>query len=54
VSCEGVVLSRIGGSGKAAQIPEEGNGSLKREREREHDGVGRPGEQGQCWEHTLI
>jgi hypothetical protein len=34
VSCEGVVLSRIGGSSKAAQIPEEGNGSLKREGER--------------------
>jgi hypothetical protein len=27
VSCERVVFSRIGGSGKAAQIPEEGNGS---------------------------
>jgi hypothetical protein len=34
VSCEGVVFSRIGGSSKAAQIPEEGNGSLEREKER--------------------
>jgi hypothetical protein len=40
------VFSRIGGSGKAAQNPEEGNES--REREGERDGVGRPGEQGQC------
>jgi hypothetical protein len=29
------VSSRIRGPGKAAQIPEEGNGSLQRERERE-------------------
>jgi hypothetical protein len=43
VSCEGVALSSIRGLGKAAQIPEEGNGSLKREREREQDGVGEAG-----------
>jgi hypothetical protein len=35
------VLSRIGGSGKAALIPEEGNGN--REREREQDEVGEAG-----------
>jgi hypothetical protein len=45
---EGVVFSRIGGSGKAAQILEEGNGSWG------GLGRGRPGEQGQCWERTLI
>jgi hypothetical protein len=38
-----VALSRIGGPGRAAQIPEEGNGSLKRERERERNGVGEAG-----------
>jgi hypothetical protein len=36
-----MAFSRIGGSSKAAQIPEEGNGS--REREREQDGVGEAG-----------
>jgi hypothetical protein len=37
---------RIGGSGKAAQILEEGNGSLERERERGQDERGeKPGEQ---------
>jgi hypothetical protein len=43
--------SRIGGPGKAAQIPEEGNGSLTfREIE---GGMGREaGEQGQCQEYT--
>jgi hypothetical protein len=34
------MLSRIRGSGKAALVPEEGNGSREREREREWDGVG--------------
>jgi hypothetical protein len=43
VSCEGVAFSRIGSSGKAAQIHEEGNGS--REREREQDGVGEAGKE---------
>jgi hypothetical protein len=38
--------SRIGGPGKAAQILEEGNGSLG------GWGWGVPGEQGQCWERT--
>jgi hypothetical protein len=38
VSCERVVFSRIGGSNKAAQIPEEGNGSLDRQRERDRAG----------------
>jgi hypothetical protein len=52
VSCERVVLSMIRGSGKAAQIPEEGNGS--RDREGEQDRVGRPGEQGQRRECTPI
>jgi hypothetical protein len=33
VSCERMAFSRIGGSGKAAQILEEGNGSRERERE---------------------
>jgi hypothetical protein len=33
--------SRIGGPGKAAQTPEEGNGSWERERERERMGGGR-------------
>jgi hypothetical protein len=32
VSCDGVAFSRIRGSSKAAQIPEEGNRSLERER----------------------
>jgi hypothetical protein len=45
------MLSRIRGSGKAALVPEEGNGSRERERE-SGMGWGRPGEQGQCWEHT--
>jgi hypothetical protein len=36
-SCEGVVFFRIGGSSKAAQILEEGNGSLERQRERERE-----------------
>jgi hypothetical protein len=50
-----VALSRIEFPGKAAQIPEEGNGSLKRERERESGmGWGRVGEQGHCWEHMPI
>jgi hypothetical protein len=51
VSCERVAFSRIGGSGKAAQIPEEGNG--RRERE---SGMGweRPGEQGHSRECTPI
>jgi hypothetical protein len=40
VSSEGVLFSRIGGPGKAAQILEEGNGTLRKEREREQDGVG--------------
>jgi hypothetical protein len=51
--------SRIGGPSKAAQIPEEGNGSIhiERETERERDregsmGWGKLGEQGQCWECT--
>jgi hypothetical protein len=44
--------SRIGCPGKAAQIPEEGNGSLERERQRAGWGGERPGEQGQCQEHT--
>jgi hypothetical protein len=35
VSCEGVAFSRIGGYGKAAQIQEERNWSLERQRERE-------------------
>jgi hypothetical protein len=43
MSSEGTAFSRIRGPGKAAQIPEEGNGSLKRERERERDGVGKGG-----------
>jgi hypothetical protein len=43
VSSEGTAFSRIRGPGKAAQIPEEGNGSLKRERARELDGVGKAG-----------
>jgi hypothetical protein len=38
VTCEGVVFSRIGGSSKAAQIPEEEKGSLERQREREREG----------------
>jgi hypothetical protein len=41
--------SRIGGPGKAAQILEEGNGSLEREREGRMEGAG---EQGQCQELT--
>jgi hypothetical protein len=52
VSCKGVAFSRIRSPSKAAQIPEEGNWC--REREGEQDGMGRPGEQGQCWECTLI
>jgi hypothetical protein len=45
--------SRIRGPGKAAQISEEGNGSLERERESGQDGWGEgPGEQGQCQECT--
>jgi hypothetical protein len=50
------VASRFGGPHKAAQIPEEGNGSLEREKARERERVGwagrKPGEQGQCWECT--
>jgi hypothetical protein len=52
-----VAFSRIGGCGKAAQIPEEGNGSFERERERERErgmGWGRLGEQGQYQECTWI
>jgi hypothetical protein len=49
VSCKRVAFSRIGGSGKAAQIPEEGNGSWERE---SGMGWGRPRKQGQCWERT--
>jgi hypothetical protein len=41
LSCEGVAFSRMRGSGKAAQILEEGNGS--RERERARDGMGEDG-----------
>jgi hypothetical protein len=59
VSCEGAALSKIRGSGKAAQVLEEGNGSRETERDREIERereragwVGRLGEQGQCWEHT--
>jgi hypothetical protein len=51
VSCEGVAFSRIGASGKAAQIPEEGNWSRERE---SRMGWGRPRGQGQCQKCTPI
>jgi hypothetical protein len=50
VSHEGVVFSRIGGSGKAAQILEEENGSLERQRERERE---REGRMGGSWENKV-
>jgi hypothetical protein len=51
VSSEGIFQDW--GPGKAAQILEEGNGSLEREREREREmagWAGELGEEGQRWE----